>query len=356
MSPAAPSTPRVPRFWADDAKVAIKLNGNFPGNPAANGLPTVQGIIYLADGVNGRPLAVMDSIEVTINRTGAATTLAARHLARRNSRVATVCGAGVQGRIQLAAIAAAAKLERAHVWDINGQAAERLAQEMSAALKLDVRPAPDLSVVRESDIVVTCTSARRAFLTPELVRPGTFIAAVGADNSDKHEIDPRLYAASLAVVDLLEQAAEIGDLHHALEAGAVTRAHVHAEPGRDPGRHQARPDRRAVHHPVRQHRHGPAGRRGRCRDLPAGARSRRRNAAFAHLKGTCNDWGSSAARLDEWIGELSKTDPVVTYCVYGFHIGCETAIALRKAGFDARYMAGGHYAWKAIGGKVRLFD
>jgi superoxide dismutase, Fe-Mn family len=61
-------------------------------------------------------------------------------------------------------------------------------------------------------------------------------------------------------------------------------------------------------------------------------------------------------RLDEWIGELSKTDPVVTYCVYGFHIGCETAITLRKAGFDARYMAGGHYAWKAIGGKVRLFE
>jgi len=61
-------------------------------------------------------------------------------------------------------------------------------------------------------------------------------------------------------------------------------------------------------------------------------------------------------RLDEWIGELSKTDPVVTYCVYGLHVGCETAIALRKAGFDARYMAGGHYAWKAIGGKVRLFE
>jgi Fe-Mn family superoxide dismutase len=61
-------------------------------------------------------------------------------------------------------------------------------------------------------------------------------------------------------------------------------------------------------------------------------------------------------RLDEWIGELSKTEPVVTYCVYGFHIGCETAITLRKAGFDARYMAGGHYAWKAIKGPVKLFE
>ena len=59
-------------------------------------------------------------------------------------------------------------------------------------------------------------------------------------------------------------------------------------------------------------------------------------------------------RVDEWIGELSKTEPVVTFCVYGFHIGCETAITLRKAGFDARYIAGGHYAWKAIKGPVML--
>jgi superoxide dismutase, Fe-Mn family len=61
-------------------------------------------------------------------------------------------------------------------------------------------------------------------------------------------------------------------------------------------------------------------------------------------------------RVDDWIGELSKTEPVVTFCVYGFHVGCETAVTLRKAGFDARYMAGGHYAWKAIKGPVKLFD
>jgi Fe-Mn family superoxide dismutase len=61
-------------------------------------------------------------------------------------------------------------------------------------------------------------------------------------------------------------------------------------------------------------------------------------------------------RVDEWIGELSKTDPVVTFCVYGFHIGCETAVTLREAGFDARYMAGGHYAWKAIKGPLNLLE
>ena len=61
-------------------------------------------------------------------------------------------------------------------------------------------------------------------------------------------------------------------------------------------------------------------------------------------------------RIDDWIGAISKSEPVVTFCVYGFHIGCETAVALRKAGFDARYMAGGHFAWKAIKGPVKLFE
>lgn len=212
----------------DPPVVAIKLNGNYPGNPAANGLPTVQGVIYLADATNGRPLALMDSIEVTINRTGAATTLATRHLARPDSKVATICGAGVQGRIQAIAIVAALRLNTIHVWDVRPAAADRLARELARDLRLDVRPSAELAIARESDVIVTCTSASTPFLTPDLVRPGTFIAATGADNHDKSEIQPQLYAATRAVVDSLEQCAEIGDLHHALAAGAVCREHVHA--------------------------------------------------------------------------------------------------------------------------------
>ena len=60
-------------------------------------------------------------------------------------------------------------------------------------------------------------------------------------------------------------------------------------------------------------------------------------------------------RVQEWAGELSKSDPVVTFCVYGFHVGCQTAVALRDAGFDARYMKGGHSAWKAIGGATKMY-
>ncbi|MEP7069369.1 MAG: Fe-Mn family superoxide dismutase [Usitatibacter sp.] len=59
-------------------------------------------------------------------------------------------------------------------------------------------------------------------------------------------------------------------------------------------------------------------------------------------------------RVQEWAGELSKSEPVVVFCVYGFHVGCKTALALRDAGFDARYMKGGHAAWRAIGGPVKM--
>ena len=61
-------------------------------------------------------------------------------------------------------------------------------------------------------------------------------------------------------------------------------------------------------------------------------------------------------RVHEWAGELSKSQPVVVFCVYGFHVGCRTAMTLRDAGFDAKYMLGGHAAWRAIGGKTQAYS
>ena len=61
-------------------------------------------------------------------------------------------------------------------------------------------------------------------------------------------------------------------------------------------------------------------------------------------------------RLEDWIGQLSKSEPVVVFCAYGFHVGCKTAMALRDAGFDAKYMTGGHSGWKAMGGPIRMAD
>ncbi len=221
---------------------AAKINGNFSGNPARFGLPAIQGVVALFDAEKGSPLALMDSIEITILRTGAATAVAARYLARPDARVATVCGCGNQGRVQLRALTRVLPLARAYAFDTDPARAGRFAAEMSAELGIEVAAVADLAAaVKASDVCVTCTPSRRAFLGRADVAPGTFVAAVGADNEDKQELEPTLVASSTLVVDVLEQAATIGELHHALDAGLMTRAEVHAElgevvAGRKPGR------------------------------------------------------------------------------------------------------------------------
>jgi len=113
---------------------------------------------------------------------------------------------------------------------------------MSSALGIDVRVAEDLDLAfHASDICVTCTPSRKPILRQGAVGAGTFIAAVGADNESKQELEPALMAASVVVVDMLEQAATIGDLHHAIACGALTPGDVRAElgqiiAGRRPGR------------------------------------------------------------------------------------------------------------------------
>ena len=214
------------------AYFAAKVNGNFPRNAERFGLPTIQGVIVLCDAERGRPLAVLDSIEITSLRTAAATAVAARHLARPDSKVATVAGCGTQGRVQLRALAEVLPLEKVFVFDCDGGRAADFAREMAGELGARVEPARDLlAAAGACDVCVTCTPSRTPLLARGDVRPGTFVAAVGADNPTKQEIDPSLMRSGKIVVDLLDQCALIGDLRHALAAGAVTRADVHAELG-----------------------------------------------------------------------------------------------------------------------------
>src|SRR5262249_12847142 len=112
---------------------AAKTNANFPDNPGRFGLPTIQGTVVLADARTGELLAVMDSGSVTALRTGAATAVAAKFLARRGARSATIVGCGVQGEIQLAALAAALPLQHAWVLDSDHARAESLAARSQAS-------------------------------------------------------------------------------------------------------------------------------------------------------------------------------------------------------------------------------
>ena len=203
-------------------RFAAKINGNF-----FEAVPRIKGVIVLADATDGRPLALMDSIEITILRTGAASAVAAKYLARRDARTALICGCGTQGEIQLQAIRRVLPIETVYALDAD--------RSRAAAF-------PGATVVDDfvkADVIVTCTPSRSAIL--HRVEPGTFIAAVGADSHEKQELAPELMASSKVVTDVTEQCATIGDLHHAIAAGAMTREQVHAElgeivAGRKPGR------------------------------------------------------------------------------------------------------------------------
>jgi ornithine cyclodeaminase/alanine dehydrogenase-like protein (mu-crystallin family) len=227
---------------ADRPYFAAKLNANFPQNGGRHGLPTIQGAVLLSDASNGVPLAIMDSISITALRTAAASAVATRYLARKGWEVLGLCGCGGQAEAQITAMLAVGKPERIIVYDRDMQKTNAFAQSMASKTEARVKASADLAqVAREADVLVTCTTAKKYFVTREMVRPGTFIAAVGADHEDKQEIEPELLAASKVVTDVTAQAAAIGDLHHAIAAGAMSADQVHAELGevvcgRKPGR------------------------------------------------------------------------------------------------------------------------
>jgi alanine dehydrogenase len=210
-------------------KFAVKTNGNF-----FEAVPRIKGVLFLADATDGRPLALMDSIEITVLRTGAASAVAAKHLARRDARSVLICGCGLQGRIQLAAIRRVLPIETVYALDADRARANAFAAEVGATVIDGFVPA---------DVIVTCTPSKSAIL--HRVEPGTFVSAVGADSHEKQELAPELMASSKVVTDVTDQCAAFGDLHHAIAAGLMGREQVHAElgeivAGRKPGRESDR--------------------------------------------------------------------------------------------------------------------
>jgi ornithine cyclodeaminase/alanine dehydrogenase-like protein (mu-crystallin family) len=222
--------------------VVAKLNTNFTGNWAQFGRPTIQGVIVVYDATNGSTLALLDSIDVTIKRTAAASAIAAKYLARMNSSIATICGCGQQARAQVHALNAVLRLNKVHLFDLDEGAARNLAPELKDELGIEIEVVGDLRrAIQESDVCVTCTTSREFFVRNEDVSPGTFIAAVGADAEDKQEIEPTLVASAKVVADNLDQSCTIGDAHHAIAQGLMRREDVYAElaeivAGNKPGR------------------------------------------------------------------------------------------------------------------------
>jgi alanine dehydrogenase len=214
----------------DGGRVGLKLNGRFPPGPGGHG-QRVTGAILLSDATTGTPVALMDSMVVTGLRTAAITAVVVEELARPDASRALLIGAGRQGRGQVDALVATGRIRWLAIADAIAEQAEVLAR-YAAERGLDARAVDDpRATAGEADVVVTITPSREPILGAGDVAGGAVVIALGADGPGKQELDPGLLAASLLVVDNLEQAAASGDLQHALAAGVITREQVHAELG-----------------------------------------------------------------------------------------------------------------------------
>ena len=211
---------------------AAKINANFPGNPERHGLPAIQGLIALFDLATGRVLAVLDSIEITILRTAAASAIAARFLALPDAGTLLVCGCGTQGRAHLRALRHVRPIRRVLAYDRSPEQLSAFISEMSVECGIGIEPAASFGdSFSICDIAVTCTPATEVLVKPEYLRPGQFIAAVGADSEGKQELDPRVLCKARVVADIAEQSAHMGEMQHAIRENLLGPDDLHAELG-----------------------------------------------------------------------------------------------------------------------------
>jgi ornithine cyclodeaminase/alanine dehydrogenase-like protein (mu-crystallin family) len=195
----------------------LKWVTSFPGNPA-RGLPTVTGLVLLSDASDGSLLAALDAGAVTALRTGAAAVLAAETLGRQDARTAVVIGAGVNGRA--AAKTFLARHRGVMLWDVDEERAGAVAAELGA----DVASSREEAL--SADLLVTVTPGHEILLPEGSLRPGQHVSLMGADGPGKAEIAVEELARVRVFADDWEQASHNGELVHAVEAGAITRAEV----------------------------------------------------------------------------------------------------------------------------------
>jgi ornithine cyclodeaminase/alanine dehydrogenase-like protein (mu-crystallin family) len=221
-------------------KVATGFNGN-----RDRGLPSGDGMFLLLDAQTGVPdLLLEEHGYLTDLRTAAAVALTLRYLAPRDATEALLVGAGALARITARAMVAELPLERLTVWNRSAERADALARELSSLLATRVAPALE-SAARHHRVIVTATASTTPLIKAAWVKAGTHVTSVGTGSPEKVELEPALLAkADKLVADRLVQTERYGNLHHALEAKAITRQQVYGElgdlaAGRLPGRERA---------------------------------------------------------------------------------------------------------------------
>ena len=191
---------------------------------AVKGLPSIMAILIYNDPETGYPLAIMDATQITAYRTAAASAIASKYLARKNSRYLGIIGAGHQAYTHIMAHLELYDLELIRVYDCSKTAIDRLINSLSDYQLTGC----SIEEAVASDIVCTLTPSKSPILKEEWVKPGTHINAVGADAKGKEELEPSILDRAMVVVDDLGQASAAGEINVPISNGVYKVDQVYA--------------------------------------------------------------------------------------------------------------------------------
>jgi ornithine cyclodeaminase len=215
----------LPRFES----FAIKVSPGFFNNPAL-GLPSLNGLMLVLSARTGLSEAVLlDNGYLTAVRTAAAGAVAARWLARSDAKRVAVIGAGEQARLQLQALRFVRDIEHVTVWARDPARAARFVAD-TLGVPCEVAQSVNLAL-RDADIAITTTPSREPLIHARDLHPGLHITAMGSDAEHKNELSPDVFQAARYICDRMKQTRVLGELHHAIEAGAVAADAAFAELG-----------------------------------------------------------------------------------------------------------------------------
>jgi alanine dehydrogenase len=214
-----------------DGSAGLKWVSVYPNNWKSD-LQSVIATIILSDPRTGYPLAIMDGTYITDMRTGAAGGIAVKYLAKKDSSVIGMVGAGRQAKTQLLAISEVLPtIKEVKVFDQQSDESLRFAKEMVAKLKSNIYPVQTPEKAAEADIVVTTTPSRTPIVKKQFIKPGTHINAIGADAKGKQELEGDLLRNAKLVVDNIEQASHSGEINVPLSDGVIRVEDIYATLG-----------------------------------------------------------------------------------------------------------------------------
>ena len=224
----------MPAYLKEMGALACKVVISYKNNPVKHNLPTIMGKLLLQDPETGDVICIMDGAYLTAVRTGAASGVATRYLARHNKgQKAGIFGAGVQAKTQLWAMAVARDLAKAYVYDIADEAVTKFVKEMSIKLNLEVVKADSPAhILEEADIICTATSSPTPIFDGTKVREGTHLNGVGSHVPNARELDTAIIKRAKVIADSYEACLnEAGDIIIPIREGTIAKSHMYAELG-----------------------------------------------------------------------------------------------------------------------------